>query len=400
MPLDQGKKDEFGTLARSFNSMADSRKDDQEEIIHLYEDVKTAKVEWERTFDAMEELVFIMDREGRILRANKALARRLETPLADIIGKHCFEVFHRLYERWEDCPIKKITRSKKPHVFEIEAPHLGGTFWTTIAPLSFDEKEAVSTLIHVMSDVTALKKVARLEAEKKRLEETDAFKNNLMSIVSHELRTHLSSIMGYVELLRLAAVDEETKTRWLEIVLKESDRMTDFMDEIVDLTKIEPGGVKLKKESFDMVQLAKKIAEPYIHRSREHTIELEMRSTLPLLNGNTGKIQNVIANLLENAVKYSPEGGRVVLRTERADNEIVVSVADEGMGISARDIEKVFEPFHRADTPHVFSILGTGLGLSISKAIITLHGGRIWAASEGEGKGATFYFTLPLETEA
>jgi two-component system sensor histidine kinase VicK len=123
---------------------------------------------------------------------------------------------------------------------------------------------------------------------------------------------------------------------------------------------------------------------------------LDTPANLPLAYGNTGNIQNVIVNLLENAIKYSPEGGRVLIKLEHVDEDIMVSVADEGMGIPTGDIEKVFEPFHRADSSHEFSIKGTGLGLSISKAIIALHGGKIWAESGGEGKGTTFYFTLPL----
>jgi two-component system phosphate regulon sensor histidine kinase PhoR len=392
------EKDEFGTLAKSFNSMADSLKADQEEIKGLYTDVNQAKIAWERTFDTMEELVVIMDSGGKILKANKAIGRRLNMPCNNIVGKNCCEVLHNLYERWQDCPLARITHTKRPHVFEIEAEHLGGTFWTTLAPLTFDEEENVSTLIHVMTDVTALKRLTRLEGDKKLLEETDAFKNNLMSIVSHELRTHLSSIMGYIELLRSRSVDEGTKGKWLEIVHKESDRLTSFMDEILALARIKPGGLALTKEGFDVAKLVEKVAEPYIHRSNSHTIELDTPANLPLAYGNTGKIQNVIVNLLENAVKYSPEGGRVLIKLEHVDEGIMVSVADEGMGIPTDDIEKVFEPFHRADASHMFSIKGTGLGLSISKAIIALHGGRIWAESEGEGKGTTFLFTLPLAT--
>jgi two-component system phosphate regulon sensor histidine kinase PhoR len=394
--MDVDEKDEFGILAKSFNSMADSLKADQEEIKGLYTDVNQAKIEWERTFDTMEELVVIMDSTGKILKANKAIGRRLNMHFNDIVDKNCFEVLHNLYERWHDCPIARITRTKRPHVFEIEAEHLGGTFWTTIAPLTFDSVGNVSTLIHVMTDVTALKRLTRLEGDKKLLEETDAFKNNLMSIVSHELRTHLSSIMGYIELLRSRRVDEETKGKWLEIVHKESDRLTSFMDEILDLARIKPGGVELTREGFDVVRLVEKVAEPYIHRSNSHTIGLDTPANLPLAYGNTGNIQNVIVNLLENAIKYSPEGGRVLIKLEHVDEDIMVSVADEGMGIPTGDIEKVFEPFHRADSSHEFSIKGTGLGLSISKAIIALHGGKIWAESGGEGKGTTFYFTLPL----
>lgn len=388
------KKDELGMLAVSFNSMADSLKLHEEEIVRLYENMHRAKVEWERTFDSMDEMVLITDNNGIILRGNWAVARRLLTPFSEILGKSCFELFGETGKGELSESIKKTIDTKVAQTVEIEAPDPGGSLWVTSRPLSFNKNNEVATIIHVMTDVTALKKLTRLEEEKKRLEATDEFRGSLMSIVSHELRTHLTTIMGYIDLVRNRDVDEETKDEWLEIIHNESNRITGFMDEILDLTQTE-ALVELKKEDFDIVRLIKEIAEPFILRTTKHSFDIETSGKTINIYGNIGKISNIITNLIENAIKYSPEGGKILIKAEASDTGSIISVSDDGVGIPISDIKKVFNPFHRVDSDQTIAIKGTGLGLSICKAIIELHGGSIWAESQGEGKGSTIYFSLP-----
>jgi PAS domain S-box-containing protein len=390
------RKDELGMLEEAFNTMAGSLKLHQEEVLGLYEDVRRGKNEWEKTFDSIEEMILIIDRNYRILRANKAVERRLNKPLAEVLGSSCNQIIFGIEDRSPGCFIEKVVETKKPQSAEIDVPKADGTFWVTSYPFTFDEDGEVSTIIHVMTDVTHLKNLARTEMERKRLEDVSGFKSRVISIVSHEIRNPMTSIMGYIELMKTRDVSKSIKKRWFEIILSEAKRIEGLVDDILNLSKVEAGKLKIEKGSFDMEALTRDVVELFINRSDIHRIDLEISTLLPTVYGDRGKLFHVISNLLDNAIKYSPGGGNILMKADIVNGQVRVSVKDEGVGIPPEYIERIFEPFQRVESKEAMAIKGIGIGLSICKTIIELHGGRIWAENN-EGKGSIFYITIPFE---
>ncbi|MEE9613905.1 MAG: ATP-binding protein [Thermodesulfobacteriota bacterium] len=367
------------------------------ERLALYVDVERAKGEWEGTFDAMREIVIITDADSKILRANKAASRRLNVHIRDITGKSCSELFGG---DWLRSLVTKTVETKEPRGLKVDIPVMGGSFWITTTPLRLDESGGVAALLFVMTDVTSLEEVTRLEEETKRLEEVNRFKSRLISIASHELRNPLTSIHGYVDLLVSRTVDEDTRKKWLSVIHTETTRLNRFIGEMLELSRIDANRVSLNKEPLDVDAIIREIVEPLIYRYEKHDIEVDSASPLPPVYADREKIFNIVANLMENAVKYSPDGGKVVVRVAQAGDELLISVTDEGVGVPAEDREKVFEAFYKVDSHRGLGFEeGSGIGLSVCKAFVELHGGRIWVESE-EGKGSTFIFTLPLAGSA
>jgi len=237
------------------------------------------------------------------------------------------------------------------------------------------------------------------EAEEARaLREADRIKSQFISSVSHELRTPLTSIKGYSSSLLRQDVswNEETKREFIQTIDEKADELRDLIDKLLQMARLEAGALEPQKEPLLIPRLAQKVVEEMASRAKKHEFVLEFAPSLPVVEADVLHLEQVLCNLVENAVKYSPEGGRIVIRGEVKKDRIVVSVSDEGEGISPEDQDKVFERFYRVDSPLTRGTPGSGLGLSIAKGHVEAHGGEIWLEST-VGKGTTFYFTLPLD---
>lgn len=362
-------------------------------------DLMRAKKDWEKTFDSIDEMIIITDREGNILRANKAVARRLNLPIQEVIGLPCHRVVCPIDESGSVCcPVEEVVKTKRPVSIEMDVPHKGWSFWVTAYPFDLDERGEVSTIINIYTDTTHLKRITRLEEDRKRLEEVSRFRAQLVSLISHEIRNPLTSIHGYIELLSTRQVDDETRKRWMGIIHEQIERIQRLADEILQTSRIEAGRLEIKRAKFSLKGLVEEIVEVFKYRSEAHHLEVDIPEGIPfasILYGDREKIGYVLNNLLDNAIKYSPGGGRVFIKVEVQDGQILVGVRDEGVGIPPEEREKVFEPFYRVERGETIGIGGVGIGLSICKTIIELHGGRIWVESE-PGKGSIFYFTVPV----
>jgi signal transduction histidine kinase len=216
--------------------------------------------------------------------------------------------------------------------------------------------------------------------------------------MSHELRTPLTSIKGYSSsLLREdASWDEETRHEFIEIIDEKADELRDLIDKLLLMARLEAGAMKPQKEPVLVARVAGKVVEEAAARSKKHEFVVELPPDLPVVEADVRHLEQILCNLVENAVKYSPEGGRIVIRGALDRDRMVIGVSDEGEGISAEHRDKVFERFYRVDDPSTRGTPGSGLGLSIAKGHVEAHGGEIWLES-AIGKGSTFYFTLPLE---
>ena len=237
----------------------------------------------------------------------------------------------------------------------------------------------------------------RMEKKVAEYEELTRLKGNILSTVSHELRTPLASIKGYSTMMldydrRLR---REEKRQCLESIDRATDRLIDLIDHLLDMSRLEAGLFRLAKQPCRIDQLIRETVAEAQLRSPEHKVRAELEEELPTLTVDGGRIRQVLDNLLENAIRYSNKGTEVVVRAKLEADDIEISVYDQGMGIPAADIEKVFDPMYRLEERLGQDPRGLGLGLPLCKALVEAHGGRI-SLESALGKGTTVHFTLPL----
>jgi signal transduction histidine kinase len=262
------------------------------------------------------------------------------------------------------------------------------------------------------ADAELHQKNARLALAVARLEELDKIKSNFLATVSHELRTPLTSVIGYSEMLLegLAGPLNSEQREYVTTVMEKGEQLLSIITGILDISRIEAGGVNLDRSRFDVgeaIVSALSTVAPTARRKRL-TVEAELPPSLPPVHGDRDKIRQVLVNLLGNAVKFTPEGGRVTVRAEPASLKrpgsesarddrrgLRVAVTDSGIGIPPEAMAKIFDPFFQVDSSSTREYGGTGLGLSIVRSFIHAHGGAVWVESL-PGAGSTFFFTVPL----
>jgi signal transduction histidine kinase len=230
-----------------------------------------------------------------------------------------------------------------------------------------------------------------------REKELDQMKSQLLSTVSHELRTPLASIKGFATTLLREDVewDEATRREFLAIIDEESDRLSELIGNLLDMSRVEAGTLRVEPEPIELRPIIEETAVEFQMMTREHQIEFSLPTALPPVWADPRRIRQVLRNLVENAVKYSPGGGPIRIRSQVDSERVQTSVSDEGIGIGPSQLEHVFDRFYQVDSASTRKVGGSGLGLSICKAIIEAHGCEIWAES-ASGSGSTFHFTLPL----
>jgi CheY-like chemotaxis protein len=216
----------------------------------------------------------------------------------------------------------------------------------------------------------------------------------MVSMVSHEMRTPLASMVGFAELLLTREVTPERQKEYLEVVLQEGLRLTALINDFLDLRRIEGGHLRMRYAPADIAALIKRAVD-VAGDGGNVKVETNLPSDLPLVRADSDSIFRVLANLLSNARKYSPNGGVIEVGAGVVGGVIEVTVKDEGLGIPADALSLIFDRFYRVESPDRGAIKGTGLGLAISRQIVEAHGGKIGARSDGLGKGSTFYFTVP-----
>jgi len=234
------------------------------------------------------------------------------------------------------------------------------------------------------------------------LRELDRMKTELLSTVSHELRTPLGSIKGYATTLLThgSRLRRDEQREFLEIIDSEADRLRELIENLLDMSRLEAGVLRIDREPTRLGTMAQELTRKVQLSAPNHTLRLDWPKPDPRVLADSKRIYQVMQNLLTNALKYAPDGGRISISACVQRRELQVEVADEGLGMPAAELDKIFDRFHRVTGEVSRRIGGTGLGLAICKGLVESHGGRIWAESEGEGKGSTFKFTLPLLHEA
>ena len=359
---------EIGELATAFNLMATKMK----EMIWL---IGLDRDRMSVILSQMSDGIILIDSGGKITVVNEAAKEIFQITEESAVGRTFIEAVHD-YELHE--LVSKCIETKKECSSSVE---IGGTkqFLLAIAtPL-----EGGGCLL-LLQNLTELKRL-------------DAVKRDLSANISHELRLPIASIKALAETLMQGAIDDTSVAKeFLGQINAETDRLAQMVQELGDLSRIESGQAPLIKQKIGIGEVIKRAAErikPQADRAGL-SINIDIASDLPPVAADRDRIEQVLVNLLHNAIKFTPAGGSITISAISADDSLQVAVADSGVGISTDDLPRIFERFYKADKAR--SGGGTGLGLAIVKHIIEAHGGKIWAQSI-EGKGATFIFTLPYK---
>ena len=345
---------------------------------------------------SMPEGIIILDASGRIAMANSE-AERLhgrptdhEAPLTELPSLlQLFRPDGTLYKP-EQLPASRslfygVQCTEEQMVVRQPDGH-EVTVLANSAPLKDSEDHVVGAVV-IFQDISRMKEVERL-------------KDKLISLASHELRTPLTTIRGAARtlLLRWASLDDESREQFLTDIDDEARRLSHVVANFLDLSQVESDQLRLVTEPVFLPRLVDKIVKGLRSHQNSYFFEVDFPLDMPPVDADALRIEQVLQNLLDNAMKYSPANSIVSLKGRRQGKEAIIAVSDQGIGIPPEELENIFQRFYRVEDPVSLFVNGAGLGLAVCKRLIEAHGGRIWAESE-PGKGATFFFTLPTVEE-
>lgn len=375
-------EDELGQLAKLINDLSDDVSEAQEWI-------ESERRRLHSVLTHMTDGVVATDRRGLITTINDMAQSMLNCTQEDVLGKKLTTVL----DLEDNFRMREIITQERD--IAVEESALGESLILR-ASFSVIQRESgfISGYVCVLHDIT----------EQKRIDEE---RKQFVSNVSHELRTPLTSLRSYIEALSDGAwKDPELAPRFLEVTQGETDRMIRMVQDLLHLSRIDSGKSDLELEIIDVKELFEHVLRRFdmLVNSNEYdqkiySIESQIMIDSQFIEADSDRFIQVLDNLLNNAIKYSPDGGIITgkLRLNGQGDRVILSIADEGMGIPKSDLQKVFSRFYRVDRARSRAMGGSGLGLAISKEVIEQHGGRIWARSV-EQVGTTFYISMPIVT--
>lgn len=341
--------------------------------------------------DSVADGILILSADRIVERCNRAMARMLGMPVEEIVGKYHSEVMQWVNKKngmtLEDAEAGGWPLSQNTVLYvEGDLQRLRGNplpIGVTYAPLMSVE----GNLINIVASVRDIS----------HFREAEELKSTFISVISHELRTPVALIKGYVGTLRRddATWDREVVQDSLEVIEEEADRLTELIDNLLDASRLQAGVLSINLSDVALDLLSKRIAERFQTQSNIHNIEVSFPENFPIVLGDETRLEQVIANLISNAIKYSPEGGKILINGQVLSKELVICITDEGPGFALDDIPYVFDRFYRAhDVSRTTK--GAGLGLYLARAVVEAHGGRIWIDPVSEN-GARICFSLPRD---
>jgi len=251
--------------------------------------------------------------------------------------------------------------------------------------LTTDEKGMPRGAMIVAHDITERKRIERL-------------KDEFVGMVSHELKTPLTVIIGSLSVAKNKNLPQEQVRELIDDANSYANSLADIVENLLELSRYQSKRLKLERDEIDIRRVSESVINKFKGRSSIHNLVMDFPPDLPQVIIDRVRMERVLTNLIENAIKYSPDGGEVRLSSRLEDNRLTVGVSDHGIGISEEDRSKLFQSFERLHAYEKHTIAGLGLGLRVCRILVEAHGGRIWVESE-QGKGSTFYFTVPLADE-
>jgi PAS domain S-box-containing protein len=356
----------------------------------LYQQVNDERARLNAIIENSGDGVMILEPDRTIRTWNRTLVGMTGVPTEEAIGQHCYDVLDLLNPQGVSvcrtaCPLIKPPEDGRLYAEgdTVRADGIRVSLADNYSP-QYDEENRLISVIASVRDVS-------------RLREAEELKNTLLSIISHELKTPVSIIKGYAGTLvrQDANWDQETLREGLSIIEEEADRLNELINNLLDASRLQAGGLKLQFAYLDLPSMAEKSAEKFRTQTEQHSFSVDFPPSFPPVKGDYERIREVLSNLIGNAIKYSPHGGLIRVGGRVGEDEVQVFVSDEGIGIPATEQERIFDRFARVDNSLTRQMPGAGLGLFLVKAVIEAHGGHVWVDSR-PGQGSTFNFTLPI----
>jgi signal transduction histidine kinase/ActR/RegA family two-component response regulator len=346
--------------------------------------------------------VIALDREWRLTFANETAVEFLGTPGEVLTGARLWDRFPDVIGSELEHALRRSAAEGSPASLEWFHPRLGRWMEVVIIPtagmLAVSCQDVSERRARTEERELDLKERAtQLENER----EANRVKDDFLATVSHELRTPLNAILGWCRLLRTGDLDEEKRTRALETIERNAAIQAQLLEDLLDVSRIISGKLRIELVSVDLGRCVEAAVEACRPSAVTKAIALDtsLGSDLPRLRGDPDRLQQVVWNLVTNAIKFTPERGRVKVKVSTVPGRVRIVVTDDGEGITADFLPFVFDRFAQADTATTRANKGLGLGLAIVSHLVQLHGGTVAAASEGAGRGATFTVELPVPTE-
>ena len=373
--------DEVGILATEFNAMRQNLKSAVEKL--MAEEKKMTAV-----VNGLAEGLILVDSKDHILHINPAAEYILE-----IEEPNSEEVLAKVIENDQLAKIfkedKELISENQVATSEVTLNHKkdGQMVLRVISTAFLDEVGEVLGTVYSFQNIT-------------RDKEIDQMKSDFISLVSHELRTPLTSIIGFVSFIldgKTGTINEKQHDSLVR-VHRQSKRLAALINDLLDISRIEAGRIEIKREPTSILEITKQRFDEIKPQADEKELKFSLivPDSLPLIFGDEERIGQILTNLMGNAIKFTPEKGRVAVKLKSDGKIIHVEVIDDGFGVPIENRQKVFEKFYQHGDIHTRQQGGTGLGLSIAKSIVEVHGGRIWVDDGEGGRGSNFQFVLPL----
>ncbi|EOA08554.1 cell wall metabolism sensor histidine kinase WalK [Pediococcus acidilactici] len=371
--------DELGQLAAAVNDLS-VRVEESQEL------TESERRRLDSVLGYMTDGVLATDRRGRITIVNEMATDFLDLENDQIVGKSILDIL----DLRGSVTLRDLLENQDPEVLDLSTDEQDLILHASFALIQ-RESGFISGLVCVLHDVTEQQKI-------------DQDRKRFVSNVSHELRTPLTSMKSYIEALVDGAwKDPNVAPNFLKVTQEETDRMMRMINDLLNLSRMDLGTARLDKEYVNLNELFNHILDRFDmilkngeKSEKNYTIKRDFTRRDIWVEVDTDKIQQVLDNIMNNAIKYSPDGGVITCRLVETHNHVIMSITDQGLGIPKEAISHVFDRFYRVDKARSRAQGGTGLGLAISKEVVQMHGGRIWVESR-EGEGSTFYISLPYE---
>lgn len=391
--------DELAMLTRAMNETA----------LRLAQTIRSLTEEHGRTaaiLESMAEGVAVVGADERVVYSNAAFAQILGSGTniggSNVVGSTGVQggdgipgrpagQGRRLVEMVRQTELLGVVKKALASEERVESEVTVGTvrvrtFAVTAAPVRASEEGGTAIgAVLVLHDISELRRLERV-------------RQDFVANVSHEFKTPLTAIRGFAETLLSGALEDvDHRKRFVEIIQEHAERLTRLTDDLLKLSTIEAGKMDLELLTVSPADLVKMCVDTasFAAKKKQQTIKVDCARDLPAIRGDSGRLRDVLQNLLDNAVQYTPGGGQIIVSAAREGDDVVFTVADNGIGIPQAEQERIFERFYRVDEGRSREVGGTGLGLSIARHIAEAHGGRIWVES-AIGQGSRFHFSVPI----
>ena len=367
---------------------------------------------WEAIFDSIPDLITVIDRNCTIVRANKAMAERLNRTEESMIGVHCYECIHGMVNPHEGCPHTSLLRDGKGHAAELYEPLLDGVFMVSTTPV-YNQDGSMLGSVHISRDITGRKQAEdKLQEYNRELRELNANKDKFFSVIAHDLKSPFQGLLGFTDLLLedFDVLRKDEVKNYLLNIRNAAHNTYSLLENLLDWSRMQSGRMKYSPVTLNLSEEIARVLDILNSNAIRKGISLINKVEVTVeIKADQNMLQSVIQNLVSNAIKFSNSRGQVVISTvadevnhsgagtdhSDAVRFIQVNVSDNGIGIPSDTISRIFSLTDHFSLNGTANEPGTGLGLILSKEMIERHGGELTVESI-PGEGSTFSFTLPL----